>query len=342
MCANCADERGPGGGGPRGRQAVAEALRESSRLLVTTHARPDGDALGSMLALKLAAAAVGKDAGMLLPGAVPGRYAFLFERDRPAGAGQIAELADWADRVVVVDTCAAGQLEPIIQALLLRRQKVVAIDHHATADDIAAVVWRDESAAAAGVMVVELLEDLGWPVAPAAAEALMTAICTDTGWLRYANTDARALAAVGRLIDAGVRPDELYARIYQNDRPQRVRLLAAALRSLEFHCGGRLAVMTLTGDDFARAGARADETEDIVNEPMRIGGVEISAILTAQTDGRTRVSLRSRGHVNVAAVAERLGGGGHVRAAGYRDGGGVAIAARRLIAACTEALTAAE
>jgi phosphoesterase RecJ-like protein len=341
VCAKCADNDVAEAKGLPERAAVARALAGSSPLLVTTHARPDGDALGSMLALHLAAAGAGKESTMLLTDAVPARYAFLFERHRPVPAGRFAELADRAQRVVVLDTCAAAQLGPIAEPLRVRREKVVVIDHHATADDIAAVVWRDESAAAAGVMLLELLEHLSWPVEAEAAEALMTAIGTDTGWLRYPNTDARALAAMGKLARAGARPNALYARIYQGDRPQRVRLLAAALSSLQLHADGRLAVMTLSREDFARTGARPDETENIVSEPMRIAAVEVSGILIAQADGHTRVSLRSRGSVDVAAIARGFGGGGHAQAAGYRDDGQVPAAAERLLAACTEALRAA-
>ncbi|KPK86624.1 MAG: hypothetical protein AMJ81_00810 [Phycisphaerae bacterium SM23_33] len=339
MCANCAGKSGAARQGSSDRAAVAEALSRCSRLLVTTHARPDGDGLGSMLALHLAAAGAGKDSTMLVPDAIPLRYAFLFEPQQPAPAERFVELADRADLVVVVDTCAAAQLEPIAQHVQPRRDKLVVIDHHITADDVAATVWRDESAAAVGVMLAELLEEMSWPIGPAAAEALMTAVCTDTGWLHYPNTDARALAAVGKLIQAGARPDVLYARIYQGDRPQRFRLLAAAMSSLELHADGRLAVITLTGEDFARTGARPDETEDIVNEPMRIGTVEVCGLLVAQADGVTRVSLRSRRQVDVAAIAGRFGGGGHARAAGYRDKDAIPGAARRLIAACTQALS---
>ena len=334
MCANCADDSA------RGRAAVAEALRGARRLLVVTHARPDGDGLGSMLALCLAGAEAGRECDFLSLDPVPRRYEFLFEARPPAPAARFAGLAAAADRVVVVDTCALAQLEPIAEALRACREKVVVIDHHATADDIAPVVWRDESAAAAGVMVIELLDELGWPLTAPTAEALMTALCTDTGWLRYANTDSRVLAAAARLVDAGARPAKLFASIYQRDRPERLKLLAAALGSLELHADGRLAAMTLTRGDFDRTGASEDETEDFVNEPMRIPSVEVSLLCTAQADGQVRVSLRSRQVVDVAAVARGFGGGGHPRAAGLRASGGLADVAADVIAACIEALRA--
>jgi len=320
------------------RAAVAAALRGARRIVVTTHVRPDGDAIGSMAALHLAARAAGIESRMAPAEQAPPRYAFLLAGREPAGPEQFPALARDADRVAVVDTCAAQQLETIAAHLPGLREKIVVIDHHATADDIANVIWRDESAGAAAVMVTELLDELAWPLSGEVAEAVATAVCAETGWLRYANTDARVLATVARCVAAGVRPDELYQRLYQRDRPERLLLAAAALASLELHLDGRVAVMTLAREDFARTGAAEDETAELVNEPMRIETVDVSALLVVQPDGRTRASLRSRKLVDVAAIAEAFGGGGHPRAAGFRTDDPPAQAAKKLVDACRTAL----
>ncbi len=332
MCANCAGSL----------ESVAAALAAARRLLLTTHVRPDGDALGSVAALHRSASAAGRTAHIVVPDVVPRRYAFLLADLPLEPVGRFAELAAGADAVVVVDTCAWEQLEPLAEALGPLRGKAVVIDHHATADDVAAVAWRDESAAAAGVMVAELLEHLGWPVDAPAADALAAAVCTDTGWMRFPNTDARALRAVAALTQRGANLAELYERIYQSDRPQRLALLAAALSSLRLLARGHLAVMALTRSDFQRTGAAGAETEDFVNEPLRLAGVEVSVILVEQPEGPVRVSLRSRRRVDVSAVAERFGGGGHARAAGCRVAGDLAAATEQVVGACTEALRAAE
>ena len=320
---------------------MAEALKQAKSIVLTTHVRPDGDALGSTAALWRAAAGAGKRARVVLLDAIPQRYGYLLADAAPAPAEQFDDLAERADLIVVVDTCAFGQLGPIDSALRARRAKVAVIDHHATADTVGARIWQDTSAAAAGVMIAELLDDLGWRIDANMAEALLAAIAMDTGWFRHANTDARALSAAARLVAAGVEPDRLYARLYQADRPQRLALLAAALRSLELSCNGRLAIISLTAEDFARTGARADETEDVVNEGLRIATVEVSAILIPTSDMGTRISLRSRGAVDVAAIAASFGGGGHVRAAGFKDRGDPRDAKRRLVAACADALARA-
>ncbi|HUS91214.1 MAG TPA: DHH family phosphoesterase [Phycisphaerae bacterium] len=319
------------------KEQLVGRLSAARRLLIVTHARPDGDALGSMAALAASAAEAGKTATMLVPGDLPARYDFLFPADRPAGVAEFARLADEADLVVIVDTCAFSQLDHLDEALTARRGKIVVVDHHATADDIGSVRWMDTSAAAAGVMVGELIDALGWPLTAAAAEALLVAVTTDTGWFRYANTDARCLRAAARLFETGIHPDELYARLYQADRPERLDLLRRALDSAELHHDGRIATMVLRRSDFSAAKARLDETENFVNEPLRVGRVEVSILLVENPDC-TRVSLRSRGHVDVARVAGAFGGGGHVRAAGLRLTGDVDALKARLLAACAEAL----
>jgi len=316
---------------------IMRRISAAARLLVVTHARPDGDALGSLAALCGAARAAGKQTATLVPGDVPARYDFLLAGDRPAPAERFAELADWADAVIIVDTCALAQLDGLDGALAAAREKIVVIDHHATTDDIGAVRWLDTSAAATGVMVGELLDALGWPVDHRTAEALLTAMTTDTGWFHYSNTDGRCLRAAARLFDAGVEGDKLYQRLFQADRPERMMLLSRALASMELPAGGAIATMKLRLADFAETGARQDETENIVNEPMRMGCVEVSMLLVQTPDdgGRCiRVSLRSRGGVDVAAIARRFGGGGHVQAAGLRADEDIDTLAGKLVTAC--------
>jgi len=317
---------------------VARRLADSPRLLAVSHARPDGDGLGTMLALALSARAAGRRADMLLPDVLPPRYAFLFGDEPPAPAGPFEALADAAETVVVLDACAFAQLDGLADHLRRRRDKTVVIDHHATVEDVGAVQWIDTSAAATGVLVAELLERLGWPLPQRAAEALFIAITSDTGWFRFANTDPRCLRVAARLLEAPLRPDVLYMRMYQSDRPERLRLLGRLLDSLELHCGGRLAVMALRRGDFAATGALPSETENLVNEALRIGQVDSAVLLVEGADGQVRVSLRSRDAVDVAAVARLFGGGGHVRAAGLRLDEDIDRLKDRLIAAFAKVL----
>ena len=335
--------------------------------MVVSHDRPDGDALGSMAALVLCASAAGKSATAIVPADAPARYAFLLEGAPAAGPERFGELARQADCIVVADTCALAQLEGLADGLRRFREKVVVIDHHLTRDEVGALQWIDPSAAAAGVMVAELIAQTGWPLGRAAAAALAAAILTDTGWLRFSNTDARALQAVAKLTKAGAKLDELYTRIFQSDRPERLLLKARMLAGLELHCGGRLAVMTIRKADFAETGATQAETEDLVNEAMSLGDVE-AAVLVVETDGTVRASLRSkpasppdrgapaamhRGEAppaaggpprvaDVSRIAARFGGGGHARAAGCKRQGTVDEFKAAIIEACRQELADAE
>ena len=312
-------------------------IASAGSLLLVTHARPDGDGLGAMAALASAGRAVGKTVRMLVPDIVPPRYGFLFGDEYPAGPAEFDKLADMSDIIVIADTSAFAQLDGLENSLRAGRDKIVVIDHHTTSDDVGAVKWVDPTAAAVGVMTVEIIDSLGWPVNAQAAEALMTAMASDTGWFSFSNTDPRTLRSAAKMLELGARTDLLYAKIYQSDRPERLRLLERVLASLELHCDGRLAVMTVRKSDFDEIGARPDETENLINESLRLKSVEAAVFLVEEAQC-VRVSLRSRGGINVAAIASTFGGGGHARAAGLRMEKNIDEVSRQIIDACKEKL----
>jgi phosphoesterase RecJ-like protein len=294
------------------------------------------------------------------------RYEFLFDRLKPIGPDEFDRHAGAADVVAIVDTSVFNQLDGLEQSIRTHNQKVVVIDHHSTPQQIAPLQWVDSSAAAAGVMACELIETLGWPLDFDIAQALLTAITSDTGWLQFANTDPRCLRAAARCIEAGVRTDHLYTRLFQCDRPQRLALLARVLSSMELYCNNRLAICTIRQTDFDQTGARPDETENLVNESLRIGCVETAILLVqnpqvppgaavapsaavlaeragsvsdgASSCGIVRVSLRSRDALDVAVIACQFGGGGHGRAAGFRKDEDIDTLKSKLIDVCTQEL----
>lgn len=327
------------------RLASAEARTEIVRrlticdsLLLVSHDRPDGDALGSMIALARAARARGKQAEMALTDPLPRRYAFLADGEDFLAGDALAAAAAAAELIVIVDTCTWGQLEGARSAIEPHMTKAVVIDHHQSNEPICKTRWCDPSAAATGVQVTESLQRLAWPTDMRIGEALLAAICSDTGWLRFSNTDRRALLAAGHWIELGCDPSELYRKLYEDDRPQRLALAARLLSGLTLHHDDRLAVMTLTPADFEQTGAGPDETENLINEAMRIGSVEIAALLTDTGTGQIRVSLRSKRTVDVSALAETFGGGGHARAAGFRSDNPLDQTRDTLVAAAGKAL----
>jgi len=288
---------------------------------------------------------------------IPHRYA-LFDRHPAVPLFGVdvheTDLAD-VDSVIVLDTCAYGQLEPI--ADWLRRSKLpkLAVDHHITRDELADTYVVDESAAATCLILYEWAQATRWPMKPETREALYVGMAMDTGWFRQSNTDKRVMAAAADLVASGVQPHSLFQELFQRESPARVRLLGVALGTMELLSDDRLAVMTLAGESIAACGAVTADTEDIVNEPLRIGSVAVSVLLVEAPDGVVRASFRSkpplgiavdhleadapaggaaRGRppdIDVARAAGAFGGGGHARAAGARLPGSLMDARRKVV-----------
>lgn len=270
-----------------------------------------------MAALAWAANKAGIDTNIVLHAELTGPYAHLCDGLQTSSVDQLDELSKKADLIIIADTASNAQLGTLPQKLAPLKDKIAIIDHHLTSDTPADIYWADTSAAATGIMVMDVLDELEWEIDTAMAVFLAWAIVTDTGWLKFSNSDGRCLRAMSRLVDKGVQPDMLYKQIYQNDRPQKLLLIRQALDSLQLFADGKLAVMTLMMDDFMICAADLSETEGIVNEPMRCGEVEATAIIVENPDV-IRVSLRSREHVDVSKIAAEFGGGGHARAAGVK------------------------
>jgi phosphoesterase RecJ-like protein len=259
------------------------------------------------------------------------------------GSGVSSEELNQFDSIVILDTCAYGQLEPVAAWLRATRVPKFVIDHHQTRDNLADHYLIDESAAANCLILHDLATACGWSITLSAAEALFVGIATDTGWFRHSNTDARVFAASADLVHRGVVPNRIFDALYQSDRQPRVRLLGKAIESLELLEHDRVAIMSLPSCAFSEVKAEAADTEDIVNEPLRIDTVVVSLLLVEQ-EGIVRVNLRSRApmepgdaDIDVSAVAAALGGGGHRRAAGVRVPGTLE-SARGKVLACLHSL----
>jgi phosphoesterase RecJ-like protein len=193
---------------------------------------------------------------------------------------------------------------------------VLVIDHHVTSDGLGDVELSDASAAATGLIVLDLIKHAGWPLTEKMAEALFVAIATDTGWFQFRNTDSRVHRACAEFIDAGAKPTQIYDSLYHNFSHARFKLMAAIFDSLELHLDDTYAAMHVSRQDFERTGAGYSDTENLINECHRIGTVKASALFVELEDGRVRCSLRSRGAIEVDQIAAMFGGGGHKMAAG--------------------------
>jgi bifunctional oligoribonuclease and PAP phosphatase NrnA len=306
-------------------QQIIDILSRCNRVLVTTHVRPDGDALGSTAAMVLAMRQKGIEGEALLLSHLPRKYSFIFQEtgvvhhDAEAAWPAGLDLNSY-DALVVVDTGTWSQLPGLEERVKAYAKPKIVIDHHLTQQDWADVKLVDTAAAAAGEIVMRVLERWGVNIDRGIADALYLAIVTDTGWFQFSNTSPQTLRTGARLMEAGVDTDRMYQILYQSERAERVALQTRAQQSLELLLGGRLAVMRIRKRDFDETNANVPDTENLINVPLQIGTVEVSVLLTEPREerGPVRVSLRSKGQVDVARFAEQFGGGGHARASGLK------------------------
>ena len=333
--------------------ALAKKWLEGARsVLLTTHVRPDGDAVGSVMAmargLERMSSQAGRpcDVGVVFLSPVPEVYRFLLAgweqrivEGHGDGASPLTEKKlEWYDRVVVLDTNTSVQLPGLGDWLRGKSSGVIVMDHHAANDGWGHCRLVDTQTAATGEIVYRFCRESGWTVDAEMATGLVTAIATDTGWFRFDNTAAGTYEAAGELVAAGARPGELYRRLFESFPAARVRLEAAVLGTLDLLDDDRTAFMTITQQTLRETRANRSLTENLVNLPMQAGSVAVSVVLIEQDDGSTRVSLRSRYGVDVNAVAKSLGGGGHTQAAGATLKMNIAAAKDKVAAAVTKAL----
>ena len=291
-------------------------LRRHDRPLLMTHIRPDADGLGSQLALADALRALGKRPRVAIASPLPPRYRFL-DPDRTVIEDFRLPGADFAgcDCVVVLDTGTWNQLGDFGEFLKASRVERAVVDHHRTQDDLGGLAFVDVSAEATGRLTYEIIRALGAPLSREAANHLFMAVATDTGWFRHANTTPATFALAGELMAAGANPTRLYELIYDSAPLARLKLVGVALGRLAVRAGGRVAYTEILLSDYVATGAVPGDTEDLINFPRSVEGVEVALVFMEQPAGGTKVSFRSRA-LDVSKLAERFGGGGHKLASG--------------------------
>lgn len=290
--------------------AVVEAIQACQSFVVTSHARPDGDAVGSSMALALALEALGRTVTVVLRDPIPGPFTALPEVDR---IRTVDALDSPADALIVLE---CSDLARTGIAGLDRAGTIVNIDHHLGNTLYGTCNWFDSGAAACGELVAALIDELGVSWTPAIAAHLFLALSTDTGSFRYGPVSARTFDICRRVAETGVGTSDLSRAIFESYSVGRVRLTGALLDAMTLHHDSRLALLAYDDALLARCGATIDDTEGLVNLPLGAREVLAVAMLKGQSDGSWRVSLRSKGEVDVRAVASRWGGGGHRNAAG--------------------------
>lgn len=294
--------------------ALVSWLQQRERPLLMTHVRPDADGLGSQLALHEALCQLGKQPRVAIASRLPPRYAFL---DPHRQIIEDFKSGSWQDRdcVIILDTGTWVQLGDFGEWLRGSHLPRVVIDHHRTQDDLGGPAYIDVHAEATGRLTYELILALGVPLNAIMANHLFMAVATDTGWFRHTNTTAQTFTLAATLMAAGAQPALLYEKLYESATLGRLRLIGVALERLHMAAGGHIAYTEIYLRDYGLTGALPGDTEELINYPRSLEGVQVALVFIEQAMGGTKVSFRSRS-IDISKIAERFGGGGHPLACG--------------------------
>ncbi len=299
---------------------IQSLIDRSETFVVTTHTRPDGDAVGSQLALGRFLTKIGKKVTLVSADGPARNLEWIPGVDTVQvfdGGLDLRERIDAADVVAVVDTNVADRLGSLADPILHASGTKVVIDHHPNGESWFDVRYVRESASSTGELVFELIESRDIELIDHdLATALYVAIMTDTGSFRYSNVSARVHRVVADIIERGdLDPESIHQNLYDSGTIHGLRLLSAALNTVSLRNDGRLGYMVISSRMLNEAGADRDDTEGLVNYLLSIDGVEV-AILFFETEAGTKISFRSKGDVEVHYWAQSLGGGGHRKASG--------------------------
>jgi phosphoesterase RecJ-like protein len=287
-------------------------LEESKSIAVIAHIHPDGDTIGSCLALADMLKKAGKSVTLYCQDTPPANLHFLQGLDEFQQKDSSNSVYDVAIAVDCSDKERMGTCSEVFDSSF----QTINIDHHVSNTFYAGINWVDPNAAATGELIYRLSVQWTGQVSRDAAEALYTAINTDTGCFSFSSTTSETYRIAGDLTDSGINIEEINAFLYKSNRVERIRLLARALSSLELIDDGRIAVIFISRKDLLDTGADDSDTENIVNYAKDIIGVELGILLKEADDGGTKASFRSKDIIDVSKLAAQFGGGGHKKAAG--------------------------
>ncbi len=301
-----------------GIKAVSDLLMGAEAVVISTHVKPDGDALGSMLGLADVLRRAGKKVVCYLEDAVPKHYMFLPGTDSiiDSSVDVKRETAGYERVVSVALDCGdVGRLGKC-WLLLARIRPFCVIDHHRGNTGFGDINWIESNRSSTAEMICDLVEIMGLDFSPPSAVCLYTGIVTDTGSFRYASTSSHTHKVAAHLVDCGADPGEINASLYDNYSLGRLRLMQLVLATLEVFADEQIAVIRATREMMAETGTGAEDTENFINIPMAVGTVQVTVFLK-EGENNVSVSLRSRERINVAKVAACFGGGGHAMASGF-------------------------
>ena len=312
---------------------ICDAIHARRRFLITSHARPDGDSIGSQLAMAYALEAMGKDVRLVNADPAPEHYMEFPGVDRIEIARSVTETD--AEALIVMES---GDLARTGVAGLEGRF-TINIDHHQGNRHYGSLNWVDESAAACGEMVFDLIDALGVPMTIEIATHVYLAILTDTGSFHYGNITPKTFDMCRRTVEAGVNPGAMARRVFDQNSFGKLKLIGALLAEMDLLDGGRLAVMYLDDDIMNATGTTYNDTEGLINLPLTAREIQAVVFFKVGADGDIHVSMRSKYDVDVRAVAVRHGGGGHRNAAGFKVKGPLSAVRNGIIEAIADEIS---
>lgn len=312
---------------------IMEAVRAHQRFVLSSHARPDGDSIGSQLAMAYALRALGKDVHLVNKDLAPA----ILQPFPGVSTIEIADTVQGTFDAAIIMECSDLARTGVTG---LERSFVINIDHHPGNTGYGQVNWFDPSAAACGEMVFDLIVALGLPISVEIATHVYVAILTDTGSFHYSNITPRTFAIAQRCLEAGVAPVTVSRQVYDSNSMGRLKLFGAVLSAMQIDPTGRIAILYLDHAMAREAGGTYEDVEGLINQPLTVKEIQAVVFFKQSEGDEYRVSMRSKGNIDIGAVAKQFGGGGHKNAAGCTVVGGVDALQRRFIEKMTQAVDA--
>jgi bifunctional oligoribonuclease and PAP phosphatase NrnA len=303
--------------------AFESLIRNSNSFAITTHVNPDGDAIGSEVGLAEWLKSIGKTVHIINHSPTPENYGFIGNGEpvvQQFDEAKHTETLRSVDCILVLDVNDPGRVKSL-EPFAREHKNVAVIDHHLEPKDFAGQYFIDTEACSTGELIYRLYERaqpaLGGSISPRGAMALYTAIMTDTGGFKFPRTDAKVFRMCAELLEMGADPVVSYNEVFNSSPASRLLLLRESLNSLEYFYDNRMAVQLLTQDQLKSVGATEEEVDGFVQMPFQVGGIVMSVFILQLREG-WKMSVRSKGDVSAAALAQAFGGNGHFHAAGAR------------------------
>ncbi len=296
-----------------------QLLHSCESFILTCHDTPDGDAIGSEIALYHGLKQLGKRVRIINNDPAPEKYSYLYNREIVEIASDIADFDPSDSVVIILDTNDINNTGLVGREIVPRASSYFIIDHHESGTDITTGKVIEVDSSSTCEILFKLLSDINIEITGIMARALYTGIIYDTGCFVYPKTTSFTFQAAQKLVDAGAKPYEMYSAIYESNSVSSLKLQSKVLASLELYYDQQVAVQVMEKTDLIETHASYEESDTLINTPLKSGRIKASLFFKENPDGLLRCSLRSKGNINVVKIAQKYGGGGHKTAAGFKS-----------------------